>query len=132
MDDEEFFAELTRRLREHVDPDVQYLDGAFVLHRWDFATDVPLAATVLDPPLRFHITARQLGTICRDMAADAVSAFGGQSAPAALNLLLAHLDETLEVGFDRDPSRRHVLAEPYLAFVSDPATPDQPLPPFEL
>jgi hypothetical protein len=130
VDDEELFAELTRRLREHVDPDAQYLDGAFVLHRWDFAAD-PTPATTLDPPLQFHITAQQLGTICHDMAPDAVSAFGGQPAQAALSLLLTHLEETLEVGFDRDPSRRHVLAEPYLAFVSDPSTPDQPLPALE-
>ena len=131
MDDEELLAELTRRLREHVDPDVQYLDGAFVLHRWDFATGPSPAGTALDPPLQFHITAQQLGTICRDMAADAVSAFGGQSAQAALNLLLTYLEETLDVGFDRDPSRRHVLTEPYFAFVCDPSTPDQPLPVLE-
>ncbi|WP_432510027.1 hypothetical protein [Kineococcus sp. SYSU DK001] len=128
MDDEEFFAGLTRRLREHVDPDVQYVDGAFVLHRWDFVTDVSPAGTVLDPPLRFHVTPGQLGTVCRGLATDAVSAFGGAPVQAALNLLLTHLEEALEVGFDRDPTRRHVLAEPYLAFVSDPAVPDEPLP----
>ncbi|WP_432543859.1 hypothetical protein [Kineococcus sp. SYSU DK002] len=130
MDDEELFAELTRRLREHVDPDVRYVEGAFVLHRWDFATDQFPDGTVLDPPLRFHVTPRQLGAVCRDTASDAVSAFGGQAEQAVLNLLLAHLDETLEVGFDRAPGRRHVLIEPYLAFVDDPAVPDQPLPPF--
>ena len=122
MQDDELFAELERRLREGVDPGVAYVDGAFVLHRR------PDDGSAVDPPLHLHVTPRQLGEICRGMADDAAEAFGGPPLPSALNLFLVHLDETVAVDLDRAPDRRHVLAEPYLALVGDPAVPDDPLP----
>ena len=125
MRDDELFAELERRLRDHVDPDVTYADGALVLHRWRH--DEPM-----DPPLRLHITPAGLGARCREMAGDAADLWDGPPILSALNLFLVHLDEVVDVGLDRAPDRRHVLTVPELALVTNPWEPDDPLPPLQL
>ncbi|MCI2238351.1 hypothetical protein MO973_18070 [Paenibacillus sp. TRM 82003] len=125
MTDDELLAELERRLRQDVDPDVTYDEAVFTLHRWD--------AEPQDPPLRLHATAEQLGRYCRvdEGTRDAL----WPDAPvevAGLNLLQVHLDEALWRALDTAPERRHVVLEPRLAVLTDPAVIDEsppPLPP---
>jgi hypothetical protein len=123
--DEELVAELERRLRHDVDPDVSYDGAVFTLHRWNCEPQ--------DPPLRLHASAAQLGRYCRvdEATRDAL----WPDAPvdvAGLNLLQVHLDETLSLALETAPERRHIVLEPRLAVLTDPAVLDEsppPLPP---
>lgn len=121
MTDEELLVELERRLRED-DPDVTYDGTTFTLHRWN--------AEAQDPPLRLHATAEQLGRYCR-IDEDTRDALWPDSPVeiAGLNLLGVHLDETLWRALDTAPERRHIVLEPHLAVLTDPAVLDEPPPP---
>lgn len=121
MTDEELLAELERRLRED-DPDVTYDGVVFTLHRWN--------GDPQDAPLRLHTTAKQLGRYCR-IDEDTRDALWPDSPVeiAGLSLLQVHLDETLTRALDAAPERRHIVLEPDLAVLTDPAVLDAPPPP---
>lgn len=120
MTDEELLAELERRLRED-DPDVTYDGAVFTLHRWNTQPQ--------DPPLLLHVTAEQLGRYCRidEDTRDALWP-GSPVEIAGLNLLQVHLDETLYLPLEAAPERRHIVLEPHLAVLTDPAVTDEPPP----
>ncbi|MEJ5945774.1 hypothetical protein WDZ17_10775 [Pseudokineococcus basanitobsidens] len=117
MTDDEVFAELARRLRTFEDPDVVYVDGAFVLHRY--------RDEALDPPLHLHVRPAQLAAYVR-VDEDTRDALWPDASleDAGLNLFLVHVDETWDT--NHDPARRHLVLEPRMAVVTDPAVPDEP------
>lgn len=99
-----------------------YVDGAFVLRRYDGEPH--------DPPLLLHVSAEQAADLvderydARDLWPDSTPERG------ALNLFLVHVDET--VATRHDENRRHLVLGPRgLVCVTDPAVPDEPraLPP---
>ncbi|WP_432574031.1 hypothetical protein [Kineococcus sp. SYSU DK005] len=122
MDDQELLAELGRRLREYTGAQISYVEGVFVLHRWD--------GEVQDPPLRLHVGAEQLARFCRVDEGSANALWPDVPVQVAgLNLLLVHLEEVLAWALQSAPQRRHVVLEPRLAVLSDPAVLEEQDPP---
>ena len=122
VDDHELLVELGRRLREYTGAQVSYVEGVFVLHRWD--------GEVQDPPLLLHATAEQLRRCCRVDEGTANALWPDVPIQVAgLNLLLVHVEEVLAWALETAPQRRHVVLEPRLAVLSDPAVLEEDPPP---
>ncbi|WP_432573038.1 hypothetical protein [Kineococcus sp. SYSU DK005] len=122
MEGEELLVELGRRLGECTGAQVSCVEGAFVLHRWE--------GEVQDPPLQLHAGAEQLRRCCRVDQGSANALWPDVPVQVAgLNLLLVHLQEVLAWALQSVPRRRHVVLEPRLAVLSDPAVLEEQDPP---
>ena len=122
MNDDELLVELGRRLREYTGGQVSYAEEVFVLHRWD--------GEVQDPPMLLHATAEQLRRCCRVDEGTANALWPDVPIQVAGSyLLLVHVEEVLAWALESAPQRRHVVLEPRLAVLSDPAVLEEQDPP---